>query len=836
MKLSINLLAKLVNFELPPISELTSVIGSKLAEVEEVIDLSEKYKDIIIVKVVTCQKIEKSDHLNLCFIDDGMVVKDIKRNNDGFIQVVCGAANVKAGLITAWIPPGSIIPNTFNKEPYKLLSKEILGNISNGMLASSKELDISSDHTGIIELTDQVTPGDKFADKYNLNDRIIVIENKMFTHRPDCFGLLGIARELSGILGHTFISPSWYKQLDEILEQQSNKSNLSIDNQIEDLVPVFRAVVIDNIVVKVSPLWLQIELMKTGIKSISNVVDITNYIMLLTGQPVHAYDYNKLINQSSSTEVKLIVRKSYQDEEIKLLNGQNLKLDDDTIVIATQAGIIGLGGVMGGLLSSIDESTTKIVLEIATFDMYSIRRTSMKYGIFSDAVTRYTKGQSPFQVNIILSYALKMILDTISGCYVVQSGTYQSNKLIKNQVINLSIDDINGLLGSKLSITNVVSILTSVEFEVGVQEKSLEVLAPDWRTDIHLKEDIIEEIGRLYGYDLIEKKELLRTVTPVSKYLNFEINNKIRSFMSARGANELLNYSFVSEKLINNFSQDVEEAYMVVNARSPEFKYYRMNLTASLLDKVHSNVKTGYDQFTIYEIGRVHSKRFELNSNFDDVPDFSRRLAMIYVLSDKLSKNIVGSSYFWAKKYLDGLFNLFNLMVSYQDINEADAIYETNIEAYQPGRAASIFVNDKCCGLIGEYNQAVKHFFKLPEFTAGFEIDTTIFTKNSNINCYKAISRYPSVYRDLCFEVASNVSFDKLLTTLRTILQENINQTMNYEILPIDIFSKGLNHNKRVTVRLKVYDYKQTLNDNVVNVLVQKISAMIFEQIKAKLV
>ncbi|HEY1646213.1 MAG TPA: hypothetical protein VGF75_07700, partial [Candidatus Saccharimonadales bacterium] len=211
MKISLNFLKHYLDFDLPPVDELVEVIGQRLGALEDrPVNLSEVYKDAVIVKVVECTPIEGSDHLNLCLIDDGQKTKDVERAKSGLVQVVCGAPNVKAGALAVWLPPGAVVPATFFKEPFTLEARSIQGQISNGMLASPRELNIADDHDGILIIEEAIEPGSSFAAVYELEDSVIDIENKMFTHRPDCFGILGVAREVSGILNKPFKSPDWY--------------------------------------------------------------------------------------------------------------------------------------------------------------------------------------------------------------------------------------------------------------------------------------------------------------------------------------------------------------------------------------------------------------------------------------------------------------------------------------------------------------------------------------------------------------------------------------------------------------------------------------------------
>ncbi|MBI5357706.1 phenylalanine--tRNA ligase subunit beta, partial [Candidatus Saccharibacteria bacterium] len=459
------------------IEALVEKINTQLGGVDEVTDLSKKYRGVLVVKVVECIKHPNADKLSLCKIDDGGTDKKVKRDKDGLVQVVCGAPNVKAGMLAAWIPPGVTVPSTVDKDPFVLEARELRGEISNGMLASASELGISNDHSGIVELglDMKAEPGQAFADVYKLNDYIIDIENKMFTHRPDLFGLMGIARELAGIQGQKFVSPEWYLKPKKI--EASSELALEVDNQIPDLAPRFTAVAISDIQIGPSPLWLQINLMRVGIKPINNIVDITNYLMMVTAQPLHAYDYDKVKALGGS---KLIVRKAKKGEKIKVLGGKEVSLLDSDIVIASPKEAIGIGGVIGGASTEVDATTKNIILECANFNMYSIRRTSMSHGLFTDASTRFTKGQSPLQCDGVIT---KTVDDILRLC-----GGKVASKLIDKSSLPVSADDrpklrvsvsgVNNLLGTRIEDHAMADILRNVEFELDTNNKELNITVP----------------------------------------------------------------------------------------------------------------------------------------------------------------------------------------------------------------------------------------------------------------------------------------------------------------------------------------------------------------------
>ena len=356
----------------------------------------------MVAKVMSCVDHPDSDHLHVCKIDDGGKAQDVERDENGYVQVVCGAPNVREGLLVAWLPPGSTVPESAGSDPFVLGKRELRGVMSNGMLASPRELALGDSHEGILEIDKDVLPGSNFAEVYKLDDYIVDIENKMFTHRPDCFGALGVAREIAGILHHQFKSPQWYRMNPEFPSKTADLP-LQVTNEIPELVPRFSAVTLSDVKLGPSPVWLQVALAKVGQKAISNVVDLTNFYMLLTGQPLHAYDYDKVKSLTGGEAAEITIRHPRPGEKIKLINGKEIEPRAEAMMIASGDHLIGIGGVMGGFDTEVDENTRNIILEAASFDMYNIRRTSMAHGLFTDAVTRFNKGQSPLQTVAVLA-------------------------------------------------------------------------------------------------------------------------------------------------------------------------------------------------------------------------------------------------------------------------------------------------------------------------------------------------------------------------------------------------------------------------------------------------
>jgi len=298
-----------------------------------------------------------------------------------------------------------------------------------------------------------------------------------------------------------------------------------------------------------------------------------------------------------------------------LLNGKTIDPRQEAIVIATDQTIIGLGGVMGGATTEVDSDTTAIILECASFDMYSIRRSSMAHGIFSDAVTRFNKGQSPLQNLAVLADIVRAIQELTAArlaSALIDDNNVAAETQARNALyppIRLTSSYINDRLGLALAAETMATLLKNVEFSVDYDETSLTVKAPFWRTDIELREDIVEEVGRLYGFDKLPLALPLRPLTPASQDDLLELKQTVRTVLSQAGANEILTYSFVHGKLFDNVGQDKALAFKLGNALSPDLQYYRLSLTPSLLDKIHLNVKAGYDQFGVFEIGKAHTPK-----------------------------------------------------------------------------------------------------------------------------------------------------------------------------------------------------------------------------------
>jgi phenylalanyl-tRNA synthetase beta chain len=825
MKFSINWAQHYSNIDLKNWSadQVVSMIGSQLGAIEEVTAWGQRYDGIIVSKIVSVKQHDNADTLHVCLIDDGGVAQNVTRNESGYIQVVCGAPNVSEGLIVAWITPGAVVPSSLDSEPFELEVREIRGETSNGMLASPKELGISDDHEGILEINvaavgeEHSKPGTPFKKLYGLDDLVIDCENKMFTHRPDCFGILGIARELAGISGQQFVSPDWYLNPSDVL--CTSNLPMSSKNEIAKAVPRFMVQVVEEVTVQPSSVGVQATLTRVGIRPINNIVDLTNFYMQLTAQPTHAFDYDK-VKKLCTGDVTLFPRMAKKGETLELLNGQVITLSDKDIVIATDQQPIALAGIMGGSETEVDDTTKNVIIECATFDMYTIRRSSMRHGLFTDAVARFNKGQSPRQNAAVLARLVQNITEFAGGSAGYLFDSYSNESGMYWDSVSCDIDFINQRLGSSLTAAQVKEMLENVEFKVDFVEGALQVSAPFWRRDIELPEDIVEEVGRLYGFDKLPVSLPKRIATPtvINPLISFKSN--IRSILAQAGATEVLSYSFVAGSLLSDAGQDTQEAFQLSNALSPALEYYRLSITPSLLSKVYQNIRSGHEMFSLFEIGKTHMKSNGVTG--ENVPHELEMLSFVYVMADKLATKSTGATYYEAKYYLDYLAQRLNISLEYTPVSNAEGHQIHG--PFNKNRSALITesTSGAAIGVIGEYAYATRKKLKLPNHCAGFEINVAaLLTVIGPDSQYVQQSRYPHIKQDMTITTKENVLYADVIKQVDMVLV-NATKKEGYvcSIEPLDIYQKENSHSKQITLRVDIYHPDRTLTTQEVSELI----------------
>jgi phenylalanyl-tRNA synthetase beta chain len=818
MIISTNWLKKFTDIDMP-IDELATLIGARLVEIEEVIDYGAKYKDVVVAKVIQCGKLEGSDHLNVTKLDDGGKTPDVERDENGYVQVVCGAPNVREGMMIAWLPPNTVVPETYGtSEPFVLGARKLRGVMSNGMIASPRELALFDEHEGILELDADLAPGASFAESYELDDYLLDIENKSLTHRPDTFGIVGFAREVAAIQGKPFKTPEWLEDIAPAFPQVEASVEapvVTIDNA--QLSRRYQAVVLAGADGSAkSPLKTQTYLARVGVRPISAVVDVTNYLMMLTGQPLHAFDYDKLV-AAGGGKADIHVRVGHDGEELELLDGRTVKLTSDDIVIAAGETAIGLAGAMGGANTEIDENTKNIIVESATFNLYNLRGTQMRHGIFSEAITRFTKGQPPELGAPVLADAVRM-MGEYAGAKQVSDVAESYPGQLEMPTIRLSVQKINDVLGSALSTDDIVATMRNVEFMVTVEENDvLAFTAPYWRADIHIQEDIIEEVGRIRGFDFIDPILPKRDFTAIRPSRFDTTRAEVRRALVRAGANEVLTYSFVHGDLLTKAGQKPSDSYRLVNSLSPELQYYRQTITPSLLNVVHGNIKQGYDHFALFEVNKAHPKQHGMTD--ENVPAEVDMIAL--VVADK--KPQAGAAYYEAKRQLDYLASALGLELIYAPM-EADPNYPVTAP-FEHRRSALVTDRrtDTFLGVVGEYKKSVARAFKLPEYAAGFEIGSipVLEAVQKLTSNYRPVSRYPRVERDICFQVSAETKYQQVIDATTAALS---NVQLETSVAPIDIYQGEGAITKNVTLRLSLISHEKTLTGDEVGTVMTDVA------------
>lgn len=829
MLISLNVIKKYV--EIPAEvsdQELIELIGSRLVEIEEVIDLTPKYKGSYVVKVVKCEPIEGT-HLHLCQIDAGDITSEF---SDGeTVQIVCGAPNVHAGMLAVWITPGSIVPSTYGHENFRLGKRKLQGYESNGMLAGADELDFDTEHKSIAEIDPKIArPGDALADVFALNDLILDVENKSLTHRPDCFGLIGFAREVAGILGLKFKEPAFFDNLDVKLAPASLDLNVKIES--DDLCPRYSCAVFDLPKHEPSKYLTHdaVFLAKAGMRAIDPMVDLTNIIMLETGQPLHAFDYDKLLAVGGAKTPTIIVRAAKDGEPLQLLDGKTIACTPDDVLITSNNVPVALAGAMGGKNTEIDASTTRVVLESATFSLYHLRKTQMAHGIFSEAITRFTKGQPAAMTLPVLNETIRR-LDVTPFTMVDE---YPGK--VKPSTISLTIGQINSLLGTNYDIKAIIDTLENVGFEVASTSsrgdkseskldelneppvktggrvnasKEMLVTSPAWRTDIHIAEDVIEEVGRLLGFDNIPLDLPEKSFSGTESSPLWQLKQELRGILSDRLAmNELLTYSFISRDLLEKVGQDPDDSYEIVNSISPELQCFRQQIVPSLLDKIRENIKAGHKDFTLYELNQVSLKSSGLTD--EGTPVLKNHLGIVSL-----------SDFYALKARLLALFKMLGLKVAYSALSNETAKHDTYLE---PKRSAELSIDGIKIGAFGEVKTAVLRRFKLETVVTACEINLDkIAQLPRNHATNFQVSKFPFVERDLTLKVSSTAQFGRFDQAILATLDA---EHLITEVTPISVYQADP-ATKNISFHLRFSSPEQTLEQDQISAIMEKVTVAV---------
>lgn len=771
-----------------------------LAEVEGVERKGLLLKDLVVGEVEKVEKHPQSSKLHVCQVKTG---KEESR------QIVCGAPNVEPGQKVVVCLPGGSVVNAKTGEAYPIAPSEIKGVASNGMICSERELGISSEHETILTLDGSYTAGEEFDAV--LRDSVFEIENKSLTHRGDCFSHKGIARELSAILDLDL------NRTEEIAEPVQTES-LPLELRIETKKCLkFTAITLKNVKVAPSPFWLKNALGRIGVRSVNNVVDITNYVMFATGQPLHAYDYSKIANHT------LIVRETRMGEPLEAIDHKTYTLNDGDIIVGDTREIHDLAGIMGSVSSEINADTTEIILEAAVFSPDQILSTSRHQGLRSEAATRFSKGLDIEQTLPSLKLAVNLINDLAHGdvaSEILNVGPEQAEeKFIEFDLqevprkVGINIDAESMLvylerLGIKIENKN--NINTSSNIVTVPQIARLRI--PSWRKDLVESVDIVEEIIRIHGYDLIETKLPARTTAAAKLPIIGYLQRKVSSQLLNLGFNEVKTYSFISEKLKTAFRLKDRQLLKIMNAISPELNYVRNSLAPSLVETFQKN-SNNFDEINIFEIGRT------ANIYDYDEQKLPRQDWFVGILSNSSETEVEASkkAYLGFKGRVEALLELLGISStswSWQEYKSQDYVFLS--EAVHPNRVSSLVINGEFVGVVAEVS---------PYVTADLAIAQKLFIAEINLNKlldldvvdtreFQNISPYPSVERDLSFWLNEKVKLAELLEITKSTFAAD--KSLRPEVQLIDEYFNA-DGRRSITLNLHLQPLNATLTDAKAN-------------------
>ncbi len=735
MKYSYNWLKELSGTK-KEIEEIADLFITHSFEVEGVEDLSKGLENVVIGEVLEVKKHPDADRLNVAKVK----VKSQKlkvKSDEEVLQIVCGAPNLEVGqkvpvaLVGAVLPdphPNSLPKGKGNTKGFEIKKSKIRGVESNGMICAEDELGLGDNHEGIMVLSEDAPVGESFAKFMGLDDDIIDID--ILPNRGhDCLSYRGVANEIRALENNRDDSV-----LLTHLPKGKDKLSVSIDT---DKCNRYIGVKIDNIQIKESPAWLQARLRASDINPINNVVDITNYIMLETGQPLHAFDSKKVS--------KIAIRQATKKEKLVLLDKQELELDKKDIVITDGQNPIALAGVMGGLSSAVVEDTQSIILEAASFDAPTIRLTQRKYNLQTDAAYRFERNLDPNLAQVAAVRAIEMLEELVGG--QIESIVDIYPKPVEPWTIKVSVQKVNKLLGTEIPVQEMVDILVRLGMQVeNMDEKNIDAIVPTIRVDIKTQEDIIEEIGRMYGYNKIKPIPLMSNIqTPHRNEIRF-FERILRDVFVYGGFDEVRGYSFYSRGDAQAIGLDDESHIVLMNPMNPDQTFMRRTLMPSLLNFVKKNFSY-FERIQIFEIGRIYDP-VEMN-----LPD--EKLVLGGAVA---SKDSDGSQFFEMKGIIEVLLDRINIGKYYLDTN-----FDENVEHLpnlHPSRRAIIKMESgKIIGWFGEADKKTSKYFGLKKNRAVVcELDIEeIFTQVESENFFEALVKYPFVTRDISMKVGERV-------------------------------------------------------------------------------
>ena len=719
----------------------------RTVEVEEVEDVSRKYHDIVVGKILEVKKHPNADRLKICITDIG---------EDKPVQIVCGGSNLYEGEYVVVSKPGAEVVWHGEGEPVKVEETKMRGETSYGMICASSEVYLSdffpaTDETEIIDLKGiECEPGDNISDIVEMNDTVLEIDNKSLSNRPDLWGYYGIARELSAI---------YNVPLKNLPKYELDKSLPKYHVEIQETEKCHRyvAVEIDGIYEKESPIWMKSLLSKAGQRPINAIVDITNYVMMIVGQPLHAFDRTHVNGE------KIIVRNAKEKEELLLLDNNTIKLTTDDLVICDANDAMALAGIRGGKKDSILPDTKGIVLEVANFSANTIRKTGKRFAEKTEASIRYEKGIDTQRVDEGVNLALRLIKEIFPDSKIVKYKDTYPNETNKNK-IKISEKFLDKRLGKKIPKEQIEQILTSLGYELSYNNGEYEVIVPTWRStgDVTIKDDVMGDIARILSFDSFEAKPINITVEQPIIQNDILLDRRIREYLAySCDFYEIYTYPWIDEKYIYAAKIDTTNSLLLATPPAPELAYLRSSLIPGILEAIVKNLRY-YDEFKLFECAEVYQKGDYRPSSKDEI---------LPIQNNYLTGCIVGKDakeiFYEAKGVIENMTR--NCHMESIKLEKIEKPAWTDKNAY-----LNITKDNEIIGSLGLLSVQTMTESKVKRTNVAiFEINfDKLVPYNSRTNKYERLPELPLVEKDLSILVDKEISWKKIEESIKSMVKE----------------------------------------------------------------
>jgi len=747
MKISYNWLKELVPIHLD-IDEFCEKLTMFGLEVEKVVQPGKELENIVIGKVISVEKHPNADKLSLCQVDVG---------GDEALSIICGAPNVVKDSLVPVAKIGAKLGD------FKIKRAKLRGVESFGMICSEKELGVSDDHSGIMIIEQDIEPGTPFADAMGMNDHIIEVE--VTPNRPDLLGMIGVAREVAVMLDTEYEPP-------EIAFEESNvKTDDEISVIIEDAekCPRYCARMVKGITVQPSPAWMQRKLIASGLRPINNIVDVTNYVLLEYGHPLHAFDYTKIKDKT------IVVRTAKDKEKMMLLDDTELTLHSDNLLIADKKHPLALAGIMGGLDSSINDNTKDVVIECAYFDPRNIRASALEYGLQTESSYRFERDMDPNGLTEVIDRAAQLI--QLTGGGEISSGIVDCYpQQIIPKILPLRVSRTNSILNAKMSVNEVENYLNRFEFGIKkTTQGSFEVTIPTFRPDIEREIDIIEELARCYGYNNVE-----------SHFWTNKIDNKqkrtvvrlAKNHLVSLGFFEVNNMSFANTDDLNTLKIPKDDyrrkVVELANPMGEQFSIMRSTLIPDLLRNTALNLSYKFKNFKLFEINRIYLKEGE--------DTFAEPTCLTGVIVGEFEplywkEKQRATSFYDVKGVVESVFSKIHCI--------KNITFKVSQQPYyKKDSAADIFLEEKKIGSCGIMNDEVLHSFDIETPVMLFDIDLSnlILLYNEKATRFEEIVKYPPVLRDIAVIAPSDIEVATIEHAIKSVEQNMIKDVQLFDV------------------------------------------------------